>query len=165
MKNSKDMENNHIVQDPIGAYGTNSYADVMSFLHTMRISPEVKEQVGRRLVLEVTSKNLAKAYARLDYLATLEKNWDGEGALPISRQVLNNVKSVLLISGDEDWKEWMIGPEPNSTLGLQSKATDACISIGSNEYSFYAEIGGKEYHGNHVEFTPSAFLDTMREIG
>jgi hypothetical protein len=153
------------VKEPTAAYGINSYADVMYFLHTMRISPEVKEQVGHRLVLEVTAKNLAKAYARLDHLAELEEDWDGEGALPISRQVLNNIKSVLLISGDEDWKEWMIGPEPNATLGLQSKATDACISIGAEEYSYYGEIKGKEYHGNHVAFTPSAFLETMREIG
>jgi len=161
------MEDNgqFTVSEPVAAYGTNSYADVMYFLNTMRISPEVKEQVGRRLVLEVTAKNLAKAYARLDHLATLEKDWDGEGALPISRQVINNVKSVLLISEDEDWKGWLIGPETNATLGLQSRATDACISIGADEYSYYAEIAGKEYHGNHVLFTPSSFLETMREIG
>lgn len=159
-------DNSHFTaSEPAVAYGSNSYADVMFFLHTMRISPDVKERVGRRLVLEVTSKNLAKAYARLDHLATLEKDWDGEGALPISRKVLNNVKSVLLISDDEDWKDWMIGPDSNATLGLQSKATDACISIGSEEFSYYAEINGKEYHGNHVLFTPSAFLETMRELG
>ena len=161
------MEDNSLMaaNEPAVAYGTNSYADVMSFLHTMRISPEVKEKVGRRLVMEVTAKNLAKAYARVDHLATLTKDWDGEGALPISRQVLNNIKSVLLISEDEDWKGWMIGPEPNATLGLQSKTTDACISIGADEYSYYAEIAGKEYHGNHVVFSPSSFLETMREIG
>lgn len=152
-------------QEPALAYGTDSYADVMYFLHTMKISPEVKEKVGRRLVFEVTSKNLAKAFSRLDHLAELEKNWDGEDALPISRKVLNNVKSVLLISEDEDWKDWIIGPEPNGSLGLQSKATDACISIGSDEYSYYAEIKGQEYHGNHVLFAPSAFLETMRKIG
>lgn len=159
-------DNSHFtVNEPVVSYGTNSYTDVMYFLNTMRISPEVKEKVGRRLVLEVTSKNLAKAYARLDHLAALEKDWDGEGALPISRKVLSNLKSVLLISEDEDWKEWMIGPETNGSLGLQSKATDACISIGSEEYSYYAEIKGLECHGNHVLFTPSAFLETMRKIG
>ena len=153
------------VKEPVPTFGTNSYTDVMYFLNTMRISPEVKEKVGRRLVLEVTAKNLAKAYARLDYLATLEKNWDGEGAFPISRKVLNNLKNVLLISDDDDWERWMIGPEPSGSVGLQSKMTDACISIGSEDYSYYAEIKDQEHHGNHVLFTPSAFLETMRKIG
>lgn len=161
------MEDNRrdTAQEPALAYRTNSYADVMFFLHTMRITPEVKEQVGRRLVLEVTSKYLAKAFARLDHLAELEKDWDGEGALPISRKVLDNVKRVLLISEDEDWKNWMIGPDTNATLGLQSKITDACISIGSDDFSYYAQVNGKEIHGSHVVFKPSSFLKIMREIG
>lgn len=150
--------------EPVAAYGTNSYADVMHFLHTMSISPEVKEKVGRRLVLEVKGKYLSKAFARLDHLATLEQDWDGHGALPISRRVLNNVKSVLAISDDIDWKEWMIGPDANATLGLQSKSTMACISIGAEDYSYYAEIDGKEYSGNHLKFTPETFLGTMRTL-
>ncbi len=151
--------------EPVVAYGTNSYADVMYMLHTMPITHEVKEQVARRLVLEVTGKHLSKAFARLDDLAGLQKNWDGEGALPISRRVLNNVKSVLAISEDEDWEGWMIGPDTNATLGLQSKNTDACISIGNEEYSYYADIDGKEYHSNHVKFTPSSLLSLMRRLG
>lgn len=109
--------------------------------------------------------NISKAYERLDYLATLENDWDGEGAMPISRQVLNNMKNVLLISKDKDLKNWMIGPDTNAALGLQSKLTDACISVGANEYSYYADINGVECHGNHMAFTPSAFLNTMRAIG
>ena len=109
--------------------------------------------------------NISRAYEQLDYLATLEKDWDGEGAMPISRQVLNNMKNVLLISKDEDLKNWMIGPDTNATVGLQSKVTDACISVGTKEYSYYAEINGKEFYGNHIAFTPFALLETMRNIG
>ncbi len=160
------METNDAMKasEPVAAYGTNSYADVMYFLHTMSLSPEVKEKVGRRLVLEVRGKYLSKAFSRLDHLATLEQDWDGHGALPISRRVLNNVKSVLAISDDADWKEWMIGPDTNATLGLQTKSTMACISIGAEDYSFFAEIGGKEYSGNHLKFTPESFLGTMRSL-
>lgn len=162
----RDMEVNDtmIASEPVAAYGANSYIDVMNFLHTMNISPEVKEKVGRRLVLEVTGKYLSKAFARLDHLATLEKGWDGYGALPISHRVLSNMKKVLAISDDDDWKEWMIGPNTNATLGLQSKSTMACISIGASDYSYYAEIGGKEYSANHLKFTPESFLSTMRTI-
>lgn len=162
----EDMEENDVMtaQEPTVSYGTNSYADVMYFLHTMSITPEVKERVGRRLVIEVTGKNLSKAFARLDHLAQLKKDWDGAGALPISRRVLNNIKSVLSISDDEDWKEWMIGPDSNATLGLQSKTTKAAMSIGIDEYSYYARINGKRYGESHVKFTPEAFLETMRLI-
>ena len=160
------MDNNDAitVQEPAIAYGANSYADVMYFIHTMHITPEVKERVGRRLVVEVTGKNLSKAFARLDHLAQLERNWDGQGALPISPRVLNNVKSVLSISDDDDWKEWVIGPDSNATLGLQSKTTRAAISIGKDEYSYYARIDGKRQGESHVKFTPEALLETMRQI-
>ena len=84
-----------MVKEPMAAYGTHSYADVMRLLHTMRITPEVKEQVGHRLVLEVRAKHLAKAYSRLEQLASLREDWDGEGAKPISHKVLNNMKRTL----------------------------------------------------------------------
>lgn len=164
---NEDMEDNGVMQaaEPTVAYGANSYASVMCLLHNLSITPEVKEQVGRRLMLEVTSKYLSKAFDRLDHLSQLGKNWDGEGALPISCKVINNVKSVLAISEDDDWRNWMIGPDTNATLGLQSKVTDACISIGADEYSYYADINGREYNGSNVKFTPSALLHLMREIG
>jgi hypothetical protein len=161
-----DMETNDTMtaNEPVAAYGTNSYADVMYFLHTMKISPEVKEKVGLRLVLEVRGKYLSKAFALLDHLAALDQDWDGNGAPPISRRVLNNVKSVLAISDDVDWKEWMIGPDTNATLGLQSKSTMACISIGAEDYSYFAEMDGKEYSGDHLKFTPESLLSTMRTL-
>ena len=162
------METDDIMKagEPAVAYGTNSYADVMMMLYTMPITREVKRHVGLRLVAETAAdSNIAKAFDRLDHLATLGGNWDGEGALPISRQVINNLKRVLLISDDADWKDWQIGPDTNATLGLQSANTDACISIGTEEYSYYADINGKEHHASRVKFTPKSFLDVMRRIG
>lgn len=110
-------------------------------------------------------RNKSRIIARLRQLSTLLENWDGEGALPISRRVLNNITEVLSISSDSDWENWLIGADTNATLGLQSKATDACVSIGEEEYSYYAEINGGEFHGNHVYFSPPSFLDIMRRIG
>lgn len=160
------MDNSHQItaQEPMAAYGTNTYADVLYFIHSMPITPEVKEQVGRRLVLEVTGKYLSKAFARLDHLAQLKADWDGHGALPISRQVISNVKQVLAISDEEDWKEWLIGPDSNATLGLQAKSSKAAMSIGVDEYSYFAKIDGKRQGESHVKFTPETFLDTMRRI-
>ena len=154
----------YIASEPAPAYGMNSYIDVMSMLHAMPMNQQVKEQVGRRLVFEVTSKNLSKAFARLDHLAELKDGWAGEGSYAISRRVLNNVKSVLLVSDDEDWKEWMIGPDVNATLGLQSKLSEGCISVGAEKFSYYVEKNGKEIYGNHIPFNPEAMLKVMRSI-
>ena len=142
-----------------------TFADVMYYIHTIRITPEDKQKVARRLTEEISGKNLSRIYSRLDYLSTLQEDWDGEGALPISIKVMDNLKSVLLISFDNDWQNWLVGADSNATLGLQSKKTKACISLGAKEYSYYAIINGKEIHGNHVEFSTDSFLDIMREIG
>ena len=70
--------------EPAAAYGTNSYVDVMNFLHSMPISRNVKRQVAIRLVKEVSEPALADAFDKLDELSRLPEDWDGEGALPIS---------------------------------------------------------------------------------
>lgn len=158
------MEEQSLAAEPAIAYGKNSYADVLFMLHTMPISQDVKEKVGRRLILEVTGENLSRTFLKLDHLLTLERNWDGYGALPVSRKVINNVKQVLGISDDDDWKYWVVGPEPNATLCLVSKKNRASISVGENEYSYYSLIGGKEEGGNHIPFSPKSILALMQRM-
>lgn len=162
------MEDDEVMmasEPAVATYPRTSYQDVMRYLHTIRLSPEDKKLVAHRLTLEVTGKNLSRVYSRLDYLASLEKDWDGEGGLPVSRRVLDNIKRTLLISDDSDWQGWLIGADANATLGLQSKTTKACISIGAKEYSYFARKDGNRFGESHVDFTPEALLNTMREIG
>jgi len=102
--------------------------DVMTFLHSMPMTHTVKEQVALRLVKEVTEPALSRAFDTVDELSRLQENWDGEGALPISPRVLRNIKDVLLISDNSDWENWMMGPETNATIGLQSKLSRALVS-------------------------------------
>jgi len=142
-----------------------TYYDVMMYLHSIPISKEVKENVGRRLVKEVTEPALAKAYATVDELSRLEEDWDGEGALPISQNVLKNIKNVLLISDNSDWENWMISPDSNATLGLQSKQSRACVSLGAKEFSYFVRKNGEKMAASHVDFSPSLFLTTLRKIG
>lgn len=141
-----------------------SYADVMGYLHRIRISPEVKESVAKRLMVEVTGENLSKAFARLDYLCQLKDGWDGYGGRKISYQVIDNLRQVLLISDDKDWEDWMIAPASNGTVGLQSKLSIASISMGNKEYSYYSCRDGNEDWGDLVPFRPSEFLEVMRRI-
>ncbi len=146
------------------AYSTNSYADVMCLLHTMPITPEVKERVGRRLVKEVSEPALANAFVKIDELSKLEDGWAGDGSYAISRKVLDNLKRVLLISENEDWADWMIGPDVNATIGLQSKKNRAMISLGADEYSYFVRKNGNRIGDSHIKFTPESFLNLMHEI-
>lgn len=161
------METNNAMKasEPVAAYPTMSYADMMAYIHSVHISREDKEKLGRRLVVEVTQPALAEAYERIEHLSTLENDWDGEGGLPVSPKVLNNLKSVLMISDNADWENWAISPDSNATIGLQSFTTDALISLGAYEYSYYARIDGVRYGESHVDFSPQSFLQLMRKFG
>ena len=127
-----------MAQEPVMAHPMTSYADVMAYLHSIRISREVKRSVAQRLMVEVTGENLSKAFARLDYLCQLQDGWDGHGGRKISFQAINNLRQVLLISDNKDWENWMIAPASNGTVGLQSKLSIASISMGDKEYSYYS---------------------------
>jgi hypothetical protein len=160
------MEQDDIMmaEEPMVVRPMASYADVMGYLHSIRITPQVKESVGRRLLLEVTEPYLAKAFARLDDLSQLCAGWDGRGAKKISYYVLKNLRNVLLISDNEDWKDWMISPDTNGAVGLQSKRGIATISVGDKEFSYYRETDKGEEGESHVEFSPEKLLELMRRI-
>lgn len=153
------------VKEPVAANPTTSYADLMAYIHSIHISREDKEKVARRLTVEVTNPALAEAYDRIDHLSTLSKDWDGHGALPVSHHVLDNIKRVLMISQNSDWEHWMIAPDTNATLVLESENTEAVISLGVREYSYYAIINGVRYGESHIDFNPESFLELMNKIG
>ena len=146
------------------AYPMTSYNDVMSYLHSIRIAPEVKASVGRRLIAEVTEPYLSKAFDRIDHLSLLKDDWDGYGAKKISSYVLRNLREVLLISDNNDWENWIISPAPDGTLALQSKCHTSSISVGDKEFSYYSATGDMEDWGDNVTFTPNSFLEVMRKI-
>ena len=160
------MEDNRttMVSEPVAAYPMTSYNDVMSYLPSIRIAPEVKASVGRRLLVEVTEPYLSKAFDRIDHLSLLNDDWDGYGAKKISYHVLRNLRDVLLISDNDDWENWMISPAPDGTLALQSKCHTSSISVGDKEFSYYSATDDMEDWGDNVTFTPSSFLEVMRTL-
>lgn len=150
--------------EPSVGYTTTTFADVMDYIHSIHISREDKEKVAARLSFEVSQPALAEAYERINHLSTLPKDWDGREALPITHKVLNNIKEVLMISNNSDWEHWMISPDVNGTVGLQSETTGAVISLGATEYSYYAKVEGVKYGESHIEFTPESLLALMRRF-
>lgn len=145
-------------------YRGNSYAEIMAYLYSIPITPEVKETVGRRLVKEVTEPALSKAFAQIDEIAKLRNGWAGKGSYAISPAVLKNLKQVLLISDNADWTEWTISPDVNATVGLQSKTSQALMSLGIKEFSYYSDKDGQERGESHIDFSPETFLNVMRQI-
>jgi hypothetical protein len=160
------MEDNvsTMASEPAVAYRTTSYMDAMAMIHTMHLTREDKERVGRRLVVETTEANLSKAFDTLEHLSTLQLGWDGCNALPISKKVINNLRSVLLISDNDDWKNWMISPDGNATIMLQSATRRASISVGAEEFSYYLKTDGIRKGESHVDFSASKLLFIMREL-
>ncbi len=142
-----------------------SYFDVMAYIHSAPITWEEKKDIGLRLIAETSESALKGAYDKIEELSKLEADWAGEGSLPISQKVLDNIKRVLCISKNSDWMEWMIGPDVNATIGLQSKTNRALMSLGANEFSYYVRKNGVRMAASHVDFTPEAFLNVLRQIG
>ena len=106
----------------------------------------------------------SETFERLDHLCQLQDDWDGYGGKKVSNYVLDNLRNVLLVSDDEDWKYWMISPAPNGSLSLQSKRHTASINVGDQEFSYYFSTDNGEEGENHLVFTPSSFLSLMRRI-
>lgn len=154
-----------MARESAAGYATVTYADVMDYIHSVHMSREDKQRVKDRLSFELSQPAIEDAYARIEHLSTLQKDWDGEGALPISHKVLNNLKRVLMISKNADWENWAISPDSNATVGLQSSSTKACVILGAYEYSYYARINGVRYGDSHIDFTPESFLELLRKFG
>jgi len=157
-----DTDSRTKASEPAASYGTNSYSDVMMMLYAMPITSEVKDQVTRRLVLEMKGRNLSCTISRINHLASLRDDWDGYGASRILPQVISNIRSVVLCSKDSDWCDWTISPNTNGTLFIQSTKRICSLSLGTHEYSFFAQEKDGRKGESHLPFNAEAFLSQMR---
>ncbi len=142
-----------------------SYDDVMTYLHSVNLSNDVMERVGQRLIVEYGKNNISKAYRRLNDLSKLTEGWDGHGAYRVVPEVVENVKAIIDLSEDDRWADWLIFPSPQGSLMLQSKRNRASISVGADEFSYYALVDGKRMSGDHIVFDASLVEFLMRRIG
>ena len=101
---------------------------------------------------------------RLSDFQEYEKGWDGDDALPLSRQVVKNFKAVLQKSRDSELQGWTFFPSANGTILLQNKERKSGINIGTRGYSYYAILDGEVKGENNLKFSPKSVLDTMKRI-
>lgn len=86
------------------------------------------------------SENKKQFQERLDMLGNLQENWDDEGALPIEKGVLDNVKNLIAALDDDLLDDWELFPAINSTLTFQHVSLDAILSIGVDDYSYVYSV-------------------------
>lgn len=99
---------------------------------------------------------------RLSDYQEYEKGWDGEDALPLSKQVVKNFKAMLQKSRDSELQGWTIYPAANGTLLLQNKERKSGINIGTNGYSYYEIVDGEVKGENNLKFSPKSVIETMK---
>ena len=114
---------------------------------TVHKKEKVRQEVYDRMVF------------RLDELAGLQANWDDDGALPIEKKVVSNVRKFLDKSQDVDLKDWAMFPDVNGTILLENQS-GSVVSIGNLEFSYTSSNG----NGRGIKYSPSSLLKTIRAI-
>lgn len=102
-------------------------------LSTLNLCSEIEAQ-----------KKTNRALNRLEELMQLKDNWDGNGALPIEQAAYQNAKCAIRLIGEKTSDAWNLFPNTNGTLLLTAPGkASASISIGNEEFSFFAMEKGK----------------------
>ena len=110
------------------------------------------------------SGDALRLWNRVEELSSLKAGWDGAEAIPMNKKAVQNMKRVIKTGISADFKEWVVFPDDNGTLLMQSKDGSASISIGNNHYSFVYTTNGQVKSGEAVKFSPSSVLSTIRDI-
>ncbi len=93
-----------------------------------------------------------------------QKGWDGAEALPLNARVVRNFKSVIKKCSESNLAGWHISPETNGSLLFENEAGNAGINIGINEFSYFIIKDGNVAGENHVRFSVTAVLNTIKKI-
>jgi hypothetical protein len=105
-----------------------------------------------------------RLWNRTAELAALTVGWDGAQALPMEKKALQNMQRLIKAGVSEDFQQWVLFPDDNGTILMQSKDGKASISIGNNSYSFVCNKDGKVDAGQNVKFSTASALKTLRSL-
>lgn len=91
------------------------------------------QYIGSRLA------DFGAARVAIEQVAFTAPNWDGDGALPISREVKANALAALAILETTAVPAPEITPNPNGTLTFEWETDEGVgqLEIGKTRYSFY----------------------------
>ena len=112
----------------------------------------------------VLTGDALRLWNRTAELAALAKGWDGASAMPIEKKTVQNMQRLIKAGVSEDFSGWVLFPDDNGTLLMQSKDGMASISIGNSSYSFVYTKDGKVNAGENIRFSAIKVLKTLRDI-
>lgn len=124
----------------------------------------IKKLTKSNVASNVRGQIYTEMLERLSDFQEYEKGWDGDDALPLSRQVVKNFKAVLQKSRDSELEGWTFFPSANGTLLLQNKERKSGINIGTRGYSYYEIVDGEVKGENNLRFSPKSVIETMKRI-
>ena len=117
---------------------------------------------------DVTDKMLSgdalRLWNRTNVLSKLYKGWDGADASPIENKTIVNMQNVLKKCSETDFSGWVLFPDDNGTLLLQSQDKNASISLGNNLFSYVCQKGNDIISGENVRFSVTSFLNVIKSI-
>lgn len=148
--------------EPAVAYTPTMFDTVIKYLHSSHMPIETKRAVYLQLQEEVADENLGYMKRRLKEFTNLQPGWDGEDTQPLLPEITAFVGELFRSVSSLELSEWALFPNVNGTYLLQRN--NAAISIGLNEYSYYAEAKGKVTGLDHQPLTLESVKTAIERI-
>ncbi len=130
----------------------------------LRVLNYVRNLTKRENDVLTLSGDALRLWNRTAELAELHVGWDGADAMPMEKKSVRNMQRLILAGVSADFKDWVLFPDDNGTILMQSKDGTASISIGNNSYSYVYTKGGKVSAKENMRFSTSSALKLIREI-
>ena len=108
--------------------------------------------------------NVGRLYERLLAVSQLKQGWDGYNALPVNRQVIDNMHVVLDNCDSAQLQGWQIFPEINGTILLQNNIRRAGINLGDKTFSYFIISGNTVDGDDSKSFSVSLFLNVLKKL-
>ena len=159
-----NMENNEIMtaSEPVAAYTPTMFDRVIGYLHSSEMPIETKRAVYLQLQAEVADENLGYMKRRLKDFASLQAGWDGEDAQPVLPEIAAFTDQLLHSCSSIELANWSLFPNVNGTLLLQRK--NAAISIGQQEFSYFAEANNSAIGHDHLPLSVESVKAAIETI-
>ena len=108
--------------------------------------------------------NVGRLYESLLAMSQLKQGWDGYNALPVNRQVIDNMHGVLDNCESALLQGWQIFPEINGTILLQNSLKRAGINLGDKTFSYFIIRGNNVDGDDNKLFSVSLVLTVLKKL-
>ncbi|MBR1505766.1 MAG: hypothetical protein IJ614_06630 [Prevotella sp.] len=151
---------------------TNIYWNLLKDLDEnlkIQLVTRLKKSLSNKRVTEPAVADEAQnAYVvMLDKLKTYKAypaGWDGEDAVPLTDQVIENFSHVLEVIDKQLLIGLTIYPETNGTLLIDCTDKEAGISLGNDKFSYYETKNGHVTGENGIDFSVQAITQVIKKI-